>query len=124
MARTVWRPSASHAGFQSTVHGGLTATVLDEIMVWACAVATRRFAVCAEMTVRYLRPLRPDQTYVVEGRLTADRRGRVFMAAAEAREEGGIVVAAATGKYMPLGVEAARAMLADVVGPLAQFVDL
>src|SRR6185436_2207270 len=31
-------PRLEHVGFKATVHGGLIATVLDEIMVWACAV--------------------------------------------------------------------------------------
>src|SRR5512133_3324230 len=48
-------PRAEHAGFRQTVHGGLVATLLDEIMVWACAVQTRRFAFSAELVVRYLK---------------------------------------------------------------------
>src|ERR1041385_7818493 len=31
-----------HVGFKNVVHGGLTATLLDEIMTWACAVKTKR----------------------------------------------------------------------------------
>src|SRR6185503_11109173 len=58
-------PRQEHVGFKQTVHGGLTATVLDEIMVWACAVATKRFAFCAEFTVRFLKPLKPGEEVLV-----------------------------------------------------------
>src|SRR5215475_13925053 len=50
-------PRPEHIGFKGVVHGGLIATVLDEIMVWACAVQTKRFAFCAEMNVRFLNPM-------------------------------------------------------------------
>src|SRR4051812_40973160 len=47
-------PRSEHTGFKGTVHGGLVSTVLDEIMAWACAVQTKRFAFCAELNVRFL----------------------------------------------------------------------
>ena len=42
--RTRFVPRPEHIGFKGVVHGGLLATLLDEIMVWACAVRTKRFA--------------------------------------------------------------------------------
>jgi hypothetical protein len=47
LVKTKFTPGEEHIGFQNVTHGGILATVLDEIMVWACAVATRRFAYCA-----------------------------------------------------------------------------
>src|SRR5437762_54292 len=41
-------PEVVHVGFKGIVHGGIISTLLDELMVWACAVQTRRFAFCAE----------------------------------------------------------------------------
>src|SRR5258708_39647810 len=84
--RTVQAPfilSPAHAGFRNVVQGGLIATVLDEVMVWACVVTTRRFAFCAEFSVRFLNPLRPDEEALVCGQLDENRRGRIFLAKAE-----------------------------------------
>jgi uncharacterized protein (TIGR00369 family) len=53
-------PRPEHIGFKGVVHGGLISTVLDEIMVWACAVQTKRFAFCAELNVRFLKSATPD----------------------------------------------------------------
>ena len=38
IVRTRFHPRPEHAGFKGVVHGGIIATVLDEVMVWACAV--------------------------------------------------------------------------------------
>lgn len=113
-ARFVPRPE--HVGFRETVHGGLIATVLDETMVWACAVRTQKFAFCAELNMRYLRPVRPGQPLLLCGELLANRRDRIFEAKAELLDEAGQSLAAATGKYMPVKEADATKMAADFVG--------
>ena len=73
---TSFQPRPEHIGFKGVVHGGVTATVLDEIMVWACVVATQKFAFCAELNVRYLQPLLPGGEFGVTSELVAARRRR------------------------------------------------
>lgn len=109
-------PRPEHIGFKATVHGGLIATVLDEIMVWACAVATRRFAWCAELNVRFVSPLRPGEEALAVAELTVNRRDKIFEATAELRNAGGTVFASATGKYLPIKNADLSEMLADLVG--------
>jgi len=91
-----------HIGFKQTVHGGIIATVLDEIMVWACAVQTRRFAYCAELNVRFASPLRPGEEVLATAELVSNRRDRIFEARGELRDASDRVLASATGKYLPL----------------------
>ena len=67
-------PRPEHCGFAGVVHGGVLATVLDEIMVWACAVGTRQFAFCAEMTTRFHHPAQPGEILQVEAELVAAGR--------------------------------------------------
>jgi len=114
--RFSFRPE--HVGFKKTVHGGLTATVLDEVMTWACAVQTKRFAYCAELNVRYLHPVRPDQPIVATAELVANRRGRLFEARAQMQDLPGTVLAVATGKYLPLKDSEAAGMACDFLGDL------
>jgi uncharacterized protein (TIGR00369 family) len=116
VVRTRFMPRAEHIGFQQVVHGGLLATVMDEIMVWACAVHTRRFAFCAEMSVRYLRPARPGEELRVTGELVADRRGKIFEAKAGAANNSGDILAEARGKYMPIKNPDLPPMLGELVG--------
>src|SRR5262245_15582938 len=100
--QTRFVPMPEHIGFRHTMHGGLMATLLDEAMVWACALQTKRFAFCAELTTRFIHPGRPNQALVATAELVANRRNRLFEARAELRDEAGTVLATATGKYLPI----------------------
>lgn len=111
-----FKPCPEHIGFQGVVHGGITATVLDEIMVWACVVATQKFAYCAELNVRYLKPLTPNAEFIVTSELVADRKGRIFEAKAMVLNPAQEPLVQATGKYMPIRTADASAMMADFVG--------
>ena len=114
-------PRREHAGFKQTMHGGLIATVLDEAMVWACAVQTRRFAFSAEMNVRYLRPVQPGQEVIVAAELVANRRDRIYDTKAELRDAQNQVLATATGKYLPIDEKLAAEMLTDLMGDMSFF---
>ncbi len=116
LVRTRFRPRPEHAGFKGVVHGGIVATVLDEIMVWACAVSTKRFAYCAELNVRYQQPLKPGSEYVVTGELATDRRGRIYEAKASVADETGLVLVDAAGKYLPIKAASLADMVGDIVG--------
>src|SRR5215471_3092820 len=110
-----FRPRPEHIGFKQTIHGGLIATLLDEIMVWACAVQTKRFAFCAELNVRYLNPVRPNEDLAVLGELASNRRDKLFEARAELKNQTGLVLATATGKYLPIKSADVADMATDFV---------
>ena len=116
LVQTRFVPQAEHVGFRQTVHGGLIATLLDEIMVWACAVQTKRFAYCAELKVRYLGVVRPSEALVASGELVANRRDKLFEAKAELRSQAGLALATATGKYLPIKHGQAAELATDFVG--------
>jgi uncharacterized protein (TIGR00369 family) len=116
IVRTRFTPRPEHAGFKGVIHGGILATLLDEIMVWACAVKARKFGFCAEMTVRFQRPAIPGDELLVEAELVTDRRGKIFEAKAEVRNAQGEVLALATGKYMPIRDADFATLQDDMVG--------
>jgi uncharacterized protein (TIGR00369 family) len=109
-------PRAEHVGFAQIVHGGIIATLLDEVMVWACAVKTKRFAFCAELSVRYLRPLPPGEKTLLTAELVSDHRGRLFEAKAELGSDSGLVFATATGKYVPVKEVDINQLTSDFIG--------
>jgi uncharacterized protein (TIGR00369 family) len=102
IVRAVFTPQPQHTGFKHAVHGGLLATVLDEIMSWACAVQTKQWGYCGELTVRFREPARPGKTLIAIGEMVENRRGRIFEAKGELRTPEGTVVATSTGKYLPI----------------------
>ncbi len=121
--RTRFTPKPEHIGFQRVVHGGILATLLDEIMVWACAVGTKRFAFCVELNVRFLNPARPGDEILATAELTANRREKIFEAQAGLRNAKGDVLATATGKYWPIKEAEVAAMAEDFVGDPRWVVD-
>ena len=116
IVRTRFTPRPEHTGFKQVVHGGIIATLLDEIMVWACAVQTKRFAYCAELTVRFSSPLRPSEEVIVSGELIMNRRDRIFDAKAEVKDSAGKLLASAAGKYLPVAPTDTAVMATDFVG--------
>jgi len=119
IVRTRFTPRREHIGFKQVVHGGLIATVLDEIMVWACVTQTKRFAYCAEMTVRFQNPLRPGEETLATAELVANRRDRIFEVKSELKHSAGQILATATGKYIPVKAMELADMATDVVGDLS-----
>ena len=123
VVRTRFCPQREHIGFKGVVHGGLIATVLDEIMVWACAVNTRQFAFCAELNVRFLKTLSPGQEVNVTGELTANRKGKIFEARSCLRNAADEILAEGSGKYLPIKAAAVSEMAADFVGDASWLTD-
>lgn len=111
-----FRPSPFHVGFLTVVHGGVVATVLDEAMAWACAALMGRFSFCAELVVRYLRPVRPGVEYTVFGEITKELKGKIYEAQARLESGDGQLMARATGKYVPVPDEQLKEMAADLLG--------
>ena len=116
VVQTRFRLRAAHIGFRGVVHGGILTTVLDEIMVWACAVPTRRFAFCAELTVRFLNPVRPDDEIIATGELLTNRKNRIFEAKGVLASPSGVAFAEGTGKYLPIPQSDLTGMMTDLIG--------
>jgi len=68
------------------------------------------------MKVRFVNSVPPNQPTLATAEMVADRRGRLFQARAELRDERGTLLASATGKYLPVGAEEAAAMAGDMLG--------
>ena len=97
--RTEWTPRREHQGFKDIVHGGLVATLLDEVMIRLLYALGIR-AVTAELSTRLLRPLGAGKRYRFESRLVEDK-GRVVTAEAEGFDaESGERVASGIAKCM------------------------
>ena len=76
VARTEWTPGDDFVGWEDKVHGGLLATLLDEVMAWAPA-SHDSWAVTAEMNIRYRSPANPGERLTAVGTVT-DKRRRIY----------------------------------------------
>ena len=97
-ARTAWRVGDDYVGWSDKAHGGIIATLLDEVMAWACS-SYDAWAVTAEMTIRYRSPASPGEELVAGGRVV-ERRRRIYRVEGEVRAGDGRLVAEGSGRYL------------------------
>ena len=92
------RLGAEYQGGPGFIHGGIVATVLDELMS-----KVSRFsgvtAVTAELRVEYLKPVLVDQELHVEGFL-ASREGRQLYHEGEIRDAQGVLLARGKARFV------------------------
>jgi uncharacterized protein (TIGR00369 family) len=70
-----WEPSEHFHGYQNILHGGIQATLMDEIASWVVYVKVGRSGVTSKMNVRYLKPVFVDKgTITVRARIQSMRR--------------------------------------------------
>ena len=68
-------------GFDGLVHGGIIATLLDEVSGWAIFSHLGRLGVTREMTTRYQKPVPINTELIIEGRIVShDERTAVVRA--------------------------------------------
>ncbi len=107
--RGSFRLSADYQGGTGFVHGGIVATLLDEVMA-----KVSRFegdhAVTGELTVEYVKPVPVDRDLLVEG-WEIERNGRNLLRQGEIRDASGALLARGKGRFVQIDVEALRRKL-------------
>jgi uncharacterized protein (TIGR00369 family) len=91
-------------GYRGFVHGGISATLLDEAMSAFCSRVLKIRAVTGEITVRFLHPV-PTETDL-EIRANGDRQGRKVLCSGEIRDSSGKLLVEATGIWVVVGEKA------------------
>ncbi|RKX28202.1 MAG: PaaI family thioesterase [Candidatus Zixiibacteriota bacterium] len=96
-------------GYRDIYHGGIISALLDEVMIKAI-LAIDRFAVTAEITVRFLKPVRINSKLIFVGKVVKSK-GRVFLTEGEVRDKSNEIYATATGKYIEARTELRRELM-------------
>lgn len=85
-------------GWKGIVHGGIVATILDELCAWAGTNAGYN-VVTAEIQIRWRKPLHVGERFHGTGRVTAEK-GRLVLAESRIEAEDGTLIAEASGKMI------------------------
>ena len=94
-------------GWDGIAHGGITATILDEVMAWSL-VGADNWGVTARLAVEFHRPV-PIQTPVrAEGWITNTRRRVLHTAARLVDVASNVELATATGVYVAADADRKR----------------
>lgn len=97
----VFHPLNEHQSYPNVIHGGISATILDEVIGRAIMMTTdsNTFGVTIELKVRYKKPVPLDSELKAIGRIIKDR-GRIFEGTGELYLPNGDIAVEAEGKYM------------------------
>lgn len=95
--KSTFTPSPDHQGWQGVCHGGIVATVLDEVMA-QCVQRSGITAVTARLQVDFKQPISTGGDYEVWGRIVQERR-KIIEAEARLTDPEGAVGARAKGTY-------------------------
>jgi uncharacterized protein (TIGR00369 family) len=101
-------------GWRHLVHGGVSMTLLDEVMTWAAIIAARKACVAAEMTSRLVEPVAAGCLVRAEGWVTT-ARSRLVLTEGRLQGDAGKVLARASGKYVPMPAEQVTLCASDFV---------
>jgi uncharacterized protein (TIGR00369 family) len=93
-----FRIGARYQGASGYLHGGMIATLLDEVMAKVSRFA-KEHAVTAGLTVEYRKPVPVGDELIVEGWETG-RAGRTRLREAEIRTESGVVLARGQARFV------------------------
>ncbi len=94
--RTEFTPDKMHQGWPGLLHGGMVATLLDEVMS-NVAYTTGKTCITAKMEVRQRAPVKIDETLVVTAWITR-HRSKIIETAGKICLKDGTVVAESTAK--------------------------
>ena len=83
-------------GYRGIYHGGVISSLLDEVMIKAI-LAENKYAVTAEIRVRFKKPINTGEELKISGRVCS-RKGRLFFTEARAVRQNGEEVALAEAK--------------------------
>ncbi len=93
-------PKREYEGYPGIMHGGITSTILDEIMVYACK-SYGEDVVTAKIEVRFLKPVPIGKKLTARGKVV-EKKGRAFITAGEITGEDGTLLAKAKGTFFPI----------------------
>ena len=101
--RGAFRLGPEYQGGTGFIHGGIIATVLDEVMSKVSRLGNVR-TVTAELNVEYLKPVPVDAEIVVEG-FEVRREGRQLYHEGEIRDASGVLLARGRGRFVVVDPE-------------------
>ncbi|MEI6149877.1 MAG: PaaI family thioesterase [bacterium] len=101
-------------GYRHIVHGGISMTLLDEVMTWAAILTLRRASVAAELTVRLKQPVMAGQSIRVEGWIR-EAKSKLVTVEGQVLDRQRQVLATASGKYVPMPAAGVPLCLKDFV---------
>ncbi len=107
---SVWKAGPDHVSWIDTLHGGLQATLLDEICGWVVFYVMQTSGVTAKMEMRYRKAVNTTWPYILLRARLVEHRRNVAIIRGELWSPDGVLCAECTCTYFVYTGEKAREM--------------
>jgi len=97
-------------GWKKLVHGGVTSTILDEIMSWSVIYSQKSFVMTKLMTVEFLSPMNVNESLTAKGKVLQVTGKRDVSAEGFIYNEKGKLCAKSQGNFVLLSPKIAKRM--------------
>lgn len=103
-----WTPERRFEGFRDVLHGGIQATLMDEIASWYVFVKCGTSGVTSGMEIQYKRPLRITDGVITISASLKEKAKRIATISCKISGKEGVVYSTAEVKYFLFPEEIAR----------------
>ena len=101
----IFKPVNEHQSYPERLHGGISATILDETLGRAISIEEETiWGVTAELNIKYKKPVPLDQELKVVAKITRNT-SRMFEGEGKILLANGDIAVTATGKYIKMSLD-------------------
>jgi acyl-coenzyme A thioesterase PaaI-like protein len=101
----IYKPADEHQSYPERLHGGISATILDETLGRAISIDEETvWGVTVELNLKYKKPVPLDQELKVVAKITRNA-SRMFEGEGKIILANGDIAVTATGKYMKMSLD-------------------
>ena len=104
-----FKPSSGLSGFPGIVHGGISCTLLDEIMWWAAFAYSGKPVITGEISVKLFKPLLQEGSYNISAEII--KKERKHLAARGFIKDKDDIFCQSSGKYFYLRSQQAEKLI-------------
>jgi uncharacterized protein (TIGR00369 family) len=97
--KAVFTPKSEHIGYPEIIHGGVLASLLDEVSIWAASAAAQAFCVTRELKTKFLKPARPGEALSLTAKVVG--KGKLLTVKALIENPQREVIARSVGRFFP-----------------------
>ncbi len=88
-----------YCGFTGLVHGGIIATILDEVAAWTIITQFFRIGITAQAKVKYLKPVPTEEELIIKGNIR-EQTGKQIVVLSQITTKDSTVLAEAESKWL------------------------
>jgi uncharacterized protein (TIGR00369 family) len=121
--------SEEHCGFEGLAHGGIIATLLDEVAAWTIITHLQQIGITIEATVRYLKPVPTGVQIIIEGKIRERREEKVEVITTILSQDKKVLAEAESSWFLPspitlqkitgMNADELDHLVEEIIGPIA-----